>query len=182
MTARKPLFERLIPSAAFLAAAVAIGGAWSAQTVSALAATTVEQSPAPSPSPGRGGSPATLGWEWWNDADVQKELGLSADKVRNINDFYARRNADLRPIVQEFVTQSAELDRMTRAALVDESTYLLQVMRVESTRQRLNESRTVMLYRMYRQLTPDQHRKLQDLLDRRFNRGGRGRGPAPAPK
>ncbi len=82
--------------------------------------------------------------------------------------------------MHEFVKQSEELDKMTRAAVVDESTYLLQVMRVESTRQRLNESRTVMLYRMYRQLTPDQHRKLQDLLDRRFNRGGRGRGSADA--
>ncbi len=114
-------------------------------------------------------------WEWWNDADVQKELGLTAEKIKSINDFYNRRNQDLRPIVQEFLTQREELGKMTQARVVDESSYLLQVMRVENARARLNESRTVMLYRMYRSLTPEQHRKLQDIMDRRFNRGGRGR-------
>jgi Spy/CpxP family protein refolding chaperone len=114
-------------------------------------------------------------WEWWNDAGVQKELGLTAEKVKGINDFYSRRNQDLRPFVQEFLKQREELGKMTQARVVDESTYLLQVIRVESARARLNESRTVMLYRMYRSLTPEQHQKLQDIMDRRFNRDdGRG--------
>jgi Spy/CpxP family protein refolding chaperone len=121
-------------------------------------------------SSGRGAAPPTLSWEWWNDADVQKELGLAAEKIERINSFYARRNAELRPVVHEYQKQLAELDKLTRERLVDPETYLVQVLRVEAARSRLSESRTMLLYRMYRELTPEQHRKLQDMMDRRFNR------------
>lgn len=120
-------------------------------------------------------------WEWWNDAGVQKELGLTAEKIKSIDDFYSRRNQDLRPFVQEFLKQRDELGKMTQARVVDESTYLLQVMRVESARARLNESRTVMLYRMYKSLSPEQHQKLQDIMSRRFNGDG-GRGGRRSPE
>lgn len=126
--------------------------------------------------------PPPRSWEWWNDPEVQKELGLSADKVKRINDIYTRRNADLRPIVHEFLRESAALDKMTRERVADDATYQLQVMRVEAARARVNESRMVMLYRMYRELTPEQHQKLQEILDRRFNRAGRGRPPADGPR
>jgi Spy/CpxP family protein refolding chaperone len=143
-----------------------------------MTASAAEDVPAAQAPPSNGlppGGPSS--WEWWNDAGVQKELGLTAEKIKGINDFYSRRNEDLRPIVQEYVKQREELDKMTRARVVDESTYLLQVMRVENARARLNESRTVMLYRMFRSLTPEQHQKLQDIMDRRYNRG-RGRPAA----
>ncbi|MCC7044279.1 MAG: hypothetical protein IT183_10470 [Acidobacteria bacterium] len=139
------------------------------------AANDVPAQAAQAAAPNRGPGSSSLGWEWWNDADVQRELALSADKIKRINDLYARRNADLRPIVHEYQKQFSELDKMTRQRVVDESTYLLQVMRVESLRVRLNETRLVMLYRFFRELTPEQHTKLQDIMDRRFNRGGRGR-------
>jgi Spy/CpxP family protein refolding chaperone len=154
---------------------VALTGQLAGTAVANAAAAQVAQAPAPSRGPG----PSSLGWEWWNDADVQRELALSADKIKRINDLYGRRNQELRPIVHEYQKQGAELDKMTRERVVDESTYLLQVMRVESLRVRLNETRLVMLYRFFRELTPEQHQKLQDIMDRRFNRGGRGR-PTPS--
>lgn len=123
------------------------------------------------------GTPPRRSWEWWNDPEIQKELGLSAEKVGRINDIYTRRNADLRPVVHEYLRESAVLDKMTRERVADDATYQLQVMRVEAARARVNESRMVMLYRMYRELTPEQHGRLQDIFDRRFDRG-RGR-PAP---
>lgn len=160
-----------------LAAGVVLGVAGLSGTPAALQAANGAPA-AQGAGPGRGGSSQGPGggyWEWWNDAEVQKELGLTADKVKSINDFYTRRNDDLRPIVHEFLKQREELEKMTRARVVDESTYLLQVMRVEHARARLNESRTVMLYRMFRSLTPEQHQKLQGLMDRGAGRGGRGR-------
>lgn len=147
---------------------------WAFQADSAVAAQ--------SPSRGGGSPQGRSGqlmapWDWWNDADVQRELGLATDKVQRINDIYTRRSEDLKPIVEEFVKQSAELEKMTRARLVDERTYSVQVMHVESARSELNKSRTVMLYRLTRELTPEQYKKLQDIRDRRF--GSRGRGPDP---
>lgn len=143
------------------------------ETVAATSSDGVLAAPQGPPS-GRGGP-----WEWWNDAEVQKELGLSADKVKQINDFFVRRNADLRPIAHELQTQWSVLEKMTRERVVDESTYQMQVMRVEQARARLNESRTVMLYRMYRTLTPEQHQKLQDIFARRAERANRERSATP---
>jgi Spy/CpxP family protein refolding chaperone len=155
---------------------VAVGLALFGQFVVPPAALAANDSPATQSLGGRGPGPNS--WEWWNDAEVQKELTLSADKIRRINDFVVRRNAELRPMVDEFFKQVGELDKMTRARVVDESTYSLQVMRVENARARLNETRTLMLYRIFKELNPEQHQKLQDILDRRYNRGGRGR-PTP---
>lgn len=121
-------------------------------------------------------------WEWWNDREVQETLGLSADTVRRIDELYKSRNAELRPVVHEYLREREALDRMTRERVADDATYQLQVMRFEQARARLSESRTVMLYRMYRELTPEQHSKLQEILDERFGRGaGRGR-PSPTAK
>ena len=158
------------------------GLALAGQVATPVAVVAANDAPAvQAPAAGRGGNapgPGSSYWEWWNDAEIQKELGLTADKVKNINDFYKRRNEDLQPILQEFLKQREELEKMTRARVVDESTYLLQVMSVENARARLNESRTVMLYRMFRSLTPEQHQKLQGIMDRGVGRGGRGR-PTP---
>jgi Spy/CpxP family protein refolding chaperone len=158
-------------------AAVLTGQMAGAGVVAVSAAVEVPAVQSPPNTGGASGGPSN--WEWWNDAGVQKELGLTADKIKSINDFYSRRNEDLRPFVQEFLKQREELGKMTQARVVDESTYLLQVMRVESARARLNESRTVMLYRMYKSLSPEQHQKLQDIMDRRFNRDGRGGRQSP---
>lgn len=132
------------------------------------------------PPQGRGGPGPGAPWEWWNDAEVQKELGLTADKVKQINDIYVRRNSELRPIAHEHQKAWSELDKMTRERVVDESTYQMQVMRVEQARARLSESRTVMLYRMYRTLSPEQHQKLQDIFARRAERSNsRERSSSP---
>jgi Spy/CpxP family protein refolding chaperone len=117
-----------------------------------------------------------LSSQWWTDPAVQKEIGLSPEKSKRIDEIYKRRANELAPIAEEWSRQLAELDKMTRARTVDETTYGLQVMRVEALRSRLSESRTMLLYRMYRELQPEQHRKLQEIIDRRaemFGRGGR---------
>ncbi len=126
------------------------------------------------------GAPQMGPWKWWNDASVQKELGLSAEKSKEIDNFFEKRSKDLKPMADEFERQRQELDNMTRAAVADESVYALQVLRFESLQARLRESRTMMLYRMFRSLQPDQYKKLQDLLDRHYGRSsstapGRGR-------
>jgi Spy/CpxP family protein refolding chaperone len=141
------------------------------------------QGPAAAPADqhgGRGGSLSGLldpRWEWWNDADVQKQLGLAPDKVHRIDGFYEKRIKDTKSVIEEFVHQLSDLDAMARAATVDETTFSIQVRRVESLRSLLNESRTMMLYRIYRELQPDQYKKLQEIIQRRANRNnGRGRG------
>jgi Spy/CpxP family protein refolding chaperone len=112
--------------------------------------------------------------EWWKDDQVKKEIGLTDDKARKIDNIFQDRSKRLAPIVDELEKQEAELDRLTRDRVVDEVTYSLQAGRVWDLRRRFGESRTIMLYRIFLELTPDQYKKLEALRER--NRGGRGGG------
>ena len=48
---------------------------------------------------------------------------------------------------------------------------------VEALRSELNKSRTIMNYRILRELTPEQNQKLKEIADQRWNpRNGRGGG------
>jgi len=126
------------------------------------------------------GTPQMGPWKWWLDQGVQKELGLSAEKIKDIDNFFEKRSKDLKPMADDWERQRQELENMTKAGVADEPVYALQVLRVESLGARLRESRTMMLYRMFRSLQPDQYKKLQDILDRHYGRNsnnspGRGR-------
>ncbi len=64
----------------------------------------------------------------------RRSWGCRPRRSKRIDDIYTRRSEDLKPIGDEFLKQSGELEKMTRARVVDETTYSLQVMRVESAR------------------------------------------------
>lgn len=117
----------------------------------------------------------TEAWAFWQDEDVVKELSLGPEKVKRINSYYGSRQRNLKAFVDEYVKQRDLLNKMTEERAVDADTYALQVKKVEMLRSELFESRTVMLYRIYLELRPDQYQKLREIMDRR--RGGRGGGP-----
>lgn len=172
MTARKLTFAGPVLVALLLGVAFTPGP-------QAAQAPNGSQPAGPPPNSGRGVN-MSMSWEWWNDAEVQKELPLPAEKVRRIHEIFTRRNEDLRKIGDEFRRAQQALEKTTQERLVDEATYTLQVVQFEALRSRLNESRTVMLYRLTRELTPEQYKKLQDIRDRRIAAfGSRGRGPEP---
>jgi Spy/CpxP family protein refolding chaperone len=84
----------------------------------------------------------------------------------------------LKPWVSEFEQQRVRLNKMTAERLASETAYSLQVSRYEALRSRLAETRAVMLYRMYQELSPEQYKKLQDMT----REWASGRGPGPGPK
>jgi Spy/CpxP family protein refolding chaperone len=145
-------------------------GAGSASTLAAQGTSAEQRTPpanfARVPGPGN--------WEWWNDAEVQRQIGLTPEKVATLDGHYRWRSKDLAPVVKQWLKERDELDEMTRAATVDESTYALQVVTVEALRSKISESRTVMIYRMFRELSPDQYKKLQEIFANRRRGGGRG--------
>ena len=120
--------------------------------------------------------PGPGNWEWWNDPEVQRQLGLAPEKVALLDGHYRRRSKELAPVVKQWSKEWAALDAMTKAASVDEATYALQVVTVEALRSKISESRTVMIYRMFLELSPDQYKKLQEIFSSRGRRGGRGPG------
>jgi Spy/CpxP family protein refolding chaperone len=128
------------------------------------------------PPPARGADPRQ-DWMWWQDDSVKKEIGLTDEQVRHISRIYDERQKAVQPFAEEYSKQLAELDRMVRARVVDETTVALQAARVEAPHARLNESRIVMLYRIFRVLSVEQNQKMEVIRDRRMH----GRGfPLPA--
>jgi Spy/CpxP family protein refolding chaperone len=122
-----------------------------------------------------GDAPGSLGWKWWNDPDIRKQLKLVDEQAASIEGIFEKRQADVQPWVDMFYRESDRLTRMTRERVAQEPAYTLQVSRVEAVLSRLRESRTVMMYRMFMVLQPEQHRKLQDILGSGRPADGRGR-------
>lgn len=177
-------FRAWVLAALGLALTVPLAAGGQARTATQSPPTQGRQSVTPQPQtavpsdpsrPGQGQrTPGSIRGEWWNDELVRRELGLSVEKAKKIDGFFQDRSRRLAPIVAELEKQEEELDRLTRERLVDEVTYSLQAGRVWDLRRRFGESRTIMLYRIYQELTPDQYKKLQALRER--NRSGRGGG------
>ena len=118
-------------------------------------------------------------WEWWKDADVQKELSLTDAKVKNISRIFEDRVRRSQALAETYEKERAELNRVTEERQVSVDAYQIIVTRVEALRTELNKGRLVMLYRMYRELTPEQVKKFNEIRERRMNamrngRGGRG--------
>jgi Spy/CpxP family protein refolding chaperone len=185
-----------------VALAACLGGA--ALTVGAGAVAAFEQkatqapqvqtppatSPTPSPAQGRGGGsmdgrggPGRGGpgggdvfheWEWWKDDTAKRELGLTDKVAADIDRFYQIRLRAVTPFIEEWRKQRDNLQQMTLERSVDESVYAVQVAHLESLTSKLRESRTTMLYHIYRLLTPEQYKKLAEVRDRHFQRGRGG--------
>jgi Spy/CpxP family protein refolding chaperone len=102
-------------------------------------------------------------WKWWKAPQVQRDLGLAADQVTRIDQVFTetwpalhRAKADLDTVEQEFSALIASAD-------ADEARVARQIDRVEAARSDLGRTRSLMLYRMYRVLTPDQRVTLKTL-------------------
>ncbi|MCC7007631.1 MAG: hypothetical protein IT184_02335 [Acidobacteria bacterium] len=158
-----------------LSVSLIIGG--SPLAVAAALAARPHQGQAP-PDRSRDLGQAPFGWQWWNDPNVKSDLKLSDEKARVIEGIFQKRQAEAKAWWEQLQREQDRLTRMTRERVADEATYALQVSKVETLAARLREGRTLMLYRIYLELQPEQFKKLQDLMDRRRD-GGRGRGADP---
>jgi Spy/CpxP family protein refolding chaperone len=133
----------------------------------------------PTQTSGSPGRPGPLWeWEWWKDADVQKELGLTDAKVKNINRIFEDRVRRSQALAEKYEAERAELNRVTEARQLSVEAYTILVTQVEALRTELNKGRLVMLYRIYRELTPEQNQKVREIREKRMNavRSGRGGG------
>ena len=116
----------------------------------------------------------------YNFEAVQKEMKLTSRQVQTINRLFESRVREFTPFLEDMNKQLVELNRMTAERTVDVSTFSVHVNRLEALRSKLNETRTVMLYTISKQLSPEQVEKLKELREQRDRRRmGRGAGSLP---
>ena len=106
---------------------------------------------------------AAQGFKWWQHDRFKRELSLSADQVKHLDEVVQA----LQPTLK---TQKEELDKFERGLSTvindpasDEAAVLQALERVESARGALSRSRTLMVFRMRRLLTEKQNTRMKEL-------------------
>ena len=117
--------------------------------------------------------------KWWIAPESRAELGISDAQSRELEAVFQSLLPRLRAEKQALDREDAALVRLM-AESSDEAAIGVAIDRVEAARSAVNKTRTWMLVRMNRVLTPEQRVKLQALHERR-QREHRTRGEAPRP-
>jgi Spy/CpxP family protein refolding chaperone len=117
------------------------------------------------------------GSRWWQNERFQKGLALSPEQIARIEEIFQTAMPSLRAQKRALDKLEDELSRMVREARVEEREVEEFVGRVEAARGDLSKTRTLMLFRMHRVLTPDQNVTLDELFEQtERERRGKGRG------
>ena len=122
------------------------------------------------------GSAAAQGFKWWQSDTFRRELGLTQEQSTKIESIFQKTLPVLRQQKDALDKAEADFNQMVEAS--DDAQVMAQVAVVEAARSELNKSRTMMLLRMRRVLTPDQRVKFVMLQQetRNHNRPGDNRG------
>lgn len=104
-------------------------------------------------------------FKWWQSETFRRELGLTQDQSTRIEDIFQHSLPALRKQKDVLDRAQADFNQMVEAS--DDAQVMAQVGVVEVARSELNKSRTMMLLRMRRVLTPDQRIKFVTLQQTR---------------
>jgi len=112
------------------------------------------------------------GFKWWQSEMFTRELGLTAEQSAKIEAIFQKTVPVLRQEKDTLDRAQADFNQMIEAS--DDAQVMAQVGVVEAARSELNKSRTMMLLRMRRVLTPDQRVKFVMLQQQARNHGRSG--------
>jgi Spy/CpxP family protein refolding chaperone len=112
------------------------------------------------------------GFKWWQSEMFKRELGLTAEQSAKIEAIFQKTVPVLRQEKDTLDRTQADFNQMIEAS--DDAQVMAQVGVVEAARSELNKSRTMMLLRMRRVLTPDQRVKFVMLQQQTRNHGRSG--------
>lgn len=104
--------------------------------------------------------------KWWQSARVKADVGLSEEQSQDLEAVFQATLPRMRAEKEELDRQERSLSQLMSEARVDETGILQAIDRVEMARASASKTRTLMLYRMYRVLTPEQREKLRAVHER----------------
>ncbi len=121
--------------------------------------------------------------KWWVGPQAQ-ELGLTADQSQRIEAIYQSVFPRIQSAMQDVDASQKELDKIISGDRTTEVDVVRQLNLVQVARNEVNRQLVLMLYRMNRELTPEQRAKAKALRDRREmerREGRRGEPPQRPP-
>jgi Spy/CpxP family protein refolding chaperone len=105
-------------------------------------------------------------WKWWLHADSRRELRLSDQQSKKINEIWESTAPKHREKWHELERLEDALAQTIKESTADVATVAQQVQKVEQLRAEASSTRTVMIYRMHLLLTPEQRDKVDAMLKR----------------
>jgi Spy/CpxP family protein refolding chaperone len=108
----------------------------------------------------------TQAYQWWRDVMVQRELALTADQVTRLEAVFVSTLADRRKLRHELDQLERTVEQMIARADLDESQASSVIEQLEGVRAERNVARTLMLFKMYRILSPKQRQRLAKRPDK----------------
>jgi len=112
--------------------------------------------------------------KWWLQDSVKAALGLLDEQSERIEAVFQEALPELRVQTDRLREEEAHLSALLVAPDASETDVIMTIDRVERVRSALGKARTLMLFRMYRVLSPDQRARLELL-----SRPAPPEGPAP---
>jgi Spy/CpxP family protein refolding chaperone len=103
---------------------------------------------------------------WWSDEDSKKELKLTADQAKALDQIFTSSQDELSGYWDAMRREETERDRLISESKVEQWVVLRQIEKAETQRSNFNKLRLMTLYRMHRVLTPEQRTKLQQMQER----------------
>jgi len=111
----------------------------------------------PGRGPGRGGP----GGKWWDNPEMAKKLGLSADQRKKMDDIFQQQRVKLIDLHAAVAREEATLDPLMQAAQLDDSKILPQIDRIAQARAELEKADARLQLSLRHVLTAEQWETLQ---------------------
>jgi|SRR6185436_6488825 Spy/CpxP family protein refolding chaperone len=122
---------------------------------------------------------AAQGSKWWQSDQYKRELGLTAEQSKRLEDIFQAAIPKLKADKKALDLAEAEFEKLLERG--DDGSVMDQVERVEAARAELNKDHTLMMLKMKKVLTADQwakftalHQAAERERTRSNGRGGSG--------
>src|SRR5437868_325971 len=112
------------------------------------------------------GRPPDPRYMWWKTPETRAELKISDQQSKDIDDIFQKTRPQLKTAKDELDRLNDMVSQMIKDGSADPDSVKTRVAELEQARARLNQARTMMLYRMHRVLSPDQRAKLNAKFER----------------
>jgi len=112
-------------------------------------------------------TPAVAGQKakWWRSETYQRELRLTTDQVSRLDQIFHASWPTLKQHKHELDRLETGLSKLIAESTAEESQVIEMIDRVEASRSALGRTRSLMLFRMHRVLSPSQRTTLKALHD-----------------
>jgi Spy/CpxP family protein refolding chaperone len=111
-------------------------------------------------------SAAAQGFKWWQSDRMKADLSLTSDQVDRLEAVFQALLPQMTAEKQTLDQLETRLSDFIKPGTASETDVLKQADQVEAARSALGKTRTLMIYRMHRILTPEQRVKMKALHDK----------------